>query len=87
MKIKFNEKISWRQLGEHTIILDTVLGKKIHHLNEVGSVIWNCLQENQTKEAILSILESEFDSSHAQLSEDFDEFMQKMQKLNLLEQL
>lgn len=53
-------------------------------LNEVGSFIWKLLENDTTKEEILSNLLNEYDVDKAMAESDIDEFINKLKGADLL---
>ena len=54
-------------------------------LNDTGVFFWNLLQEDTTKEKILSRVLEEYDVSEEEASEDIDEFIKKLSDAKILE--
>lgn len=73
--IKRAQHLSWQDLGDHLIIIDSLQGKKVHHLNEVGSLIWKNLDGENTVLDIANMIESEFDTSKEVAKSDTEEFL------------
>lgn len=53
--------------------------------NEVGAFIWECLQEEITKEALLDMVLDEFDVDEETARVDMEQFLEGLDKLELLE--
>ena len=41
-------RLSFKTIGEETIVLDTKINKEVHKLDEVGTFIWNLLDGNRS---------------------------------------
>ena len=54
-------------------------------LNDVSKLIWNCLEEETTTEAIVKAVTDAFDVSKAEAQADILEFCEKLRSLQLLE--
>ena len=77
------ENVIARQIEDKTILLRLGSGD-FCELNAVGTVIWNDLCENKSKEDILSHLEEEFDASRDQIEQDYDQFLAHLDAYQLL---
>lgn len=54
-------------------------------LNDTGVFFWNLLQEDTTKEKLLSRVLEEYDVSPEEASQDIDEFIKKLSDAKILE--
>lgn len=54
-------------------------------LNEVSALIWNGLQTETTREALLERILAEFEVSPEEAAADLDEFLQNLRDNDLLE--
>lgn len=54
-------------------------------LNETGSFLWNCLTDTTTEEELLTKLMNEYDIDSEAAKADIDEFLEKLKKLDILE--
>ncbi len=79
-KAKF---LAWKTMGEKTLIIDSRVGKCVHKLNEVGSLLWNHLEKNSEVD-LCKILMNEYEVDELQASQDVSEFIQTLRKLSLL---
>jgi len=80
------EHLSWRQLGEHTIILDSRINQEVHHLNEVGSFLWEYCDGTLTEEGLCLKLIESFDVDENTAKIDVCEFVKKLNDKSLLSQ-
>ena len=55
-------------------------------LNETGVMIWKILQKGADKEEIIKAITSEYDISTEIASKDFDAFLLKLRKANLIDE-
>ena len=55
-------------------------------LNEVSRVIWQCLEQDVTEEEILKAVTDAFAVSPEEAREDIREFLDKLRKMQLLEE-
>ena len=85
MSYQISEEISWRKLGEHTIILDTTGRKQIHHLNEIGSLIWQDMQNSTAPNEIISHILKSYDVTVEEASQDLNDFFDKLRELQIIQ--
>ena len=45
-------------------------------LNETGSYLWDLMQEQKTKEELITAMKAEFDATEEELVADIDEFLE-----------
>ena len=55
-------------------------------LNDVSKVIWNCLKEETSVEAIVNAITDAFEVSAEEAEADIQEFLNKMRNAGLLEE-
>lgn len=67
--------LSWKNLGEFTLILDSSGENKAHQLNEVASFIFERCDGVNTKEDVINALLAHFDCSEAEAGSDLDKFL------------
>jgi hypothetical protein len=82
---KRKSSVSWKDLGDHIIILDSGEGKMVHHLEDVSSYLWKLLEDEQTIDSLSNKVITEFDTSFDQAKSDITEFIANLQKNSLLE--
>ena len=87
MKYRICKDLAFRQLGEHTVILDTNRNKKVHHLNEFGSFIWKGLEENLAVESIVQNALNSYQVTEEKVSKDIENFIKEVLSLNLIEEI
>lgn len=79
------QHLSWRKLGEHTVILDSRINQEVHHLNEVGAYLWElCTGENSLSD-IRNNLVSDFDIDEGTADKDIMYFIDELRTKSLLD--
>jgi hypothetical protein len=78
--------LSWRKLGEHTIILDSRVNQEVHHLNEVGAFLWELCDGEKSFDDICLQLTKEFDTNLETAKVDVTTFIEKLKEKSLLEE-
>lgn len=86
MKVK--EGFLLREVAGKTIVVP--VGSELNFsgmisLNETGSFLWNCLTDTTTEEELLTKLMNEYDIDCEAAKADIDEFLEKLKKLDILE--
>lgn len=73
--------LSYKTIGEETIILDSKIGKEVHQLNEVASFVWNLCDGQHDLQNIIELVCEEFDVDSKTATDDvrvlFNEFLSK----------
>ena len=64
---------------------NTVSFRSVITLNESGAFLWKQLENDTTKEKILEAMLSEYDVDQATAQADIDEFVEMLQKADLLQ--
>lgn len=62
--MKVLENISWKQLGERVVAVDTGNGD-YYTFNDVASLIWRELSEGKSEEDILALILEQYDITDA----------------------
>lgn len=78
-------RLSYKQIENETIILDTKVNKEVHQLNEVASFIWNQCDGKNTKEAIVDALCDEFEVDKITAEQDVQEILNSFLNKRLLD--
>ena len=86
-KYKRADHLSWRQLGEHTIILDSRVNQEVHHLNEIGAFLWELCDGSHSLDDISQKLISEYDTDLENAQNDIQDFIAKLKTKSLLEEV
>lgn len=86
MKVK--EGFLLREVAGKTIVVP--VGSELNFsgmisLNETGSFLWNCLTDTTTEAELLTKLMNEYDIDSEAAKVDIDEFLEKLKKLDILE--
>jgi hypothetical protein len=84
--IKRAQHLSWRQLGEHTIILDSRINQEVHHLNDIGAFLWELCDGSNSIDQICDSLTREYDTDLETAQRDVQEFVSKLKSKSLLEE-
>ena len=83
--MKIAKKVSFTQIGDTTILLDSAKDKTYHELNAVGSIIWSGIVKNLKTEEIAKKLQSEFEISMEQATSDVNEFISELAAKKVIE--
>ena len=79
------EHLAWRNLGEHTIVIDSRVNKEVHHLNEVGTFLWNLCDGTNSLDHIKSKLIEEYEIDSSTANSDVEQFLSELKNKSLLE--
>ncbi len=82
-----NPKYILREVAGETLLIslhDISAPKRIICLNELGKAIYFHLQDNRSKEDIISLLLDEYDIDEPTLRSDVDEFFSTLQQHNII---
>jgi hypothetical protein len=82
---KRRSNLSWRQLGDFTLILDSQINKEVHHLNDVGALIWELCDGSHSIDEIKDQLCNEYDVTPDIALDDINSLLEEMQQKGLLE--
>lgn len=86
MRVKKN--FIFRKIAEEYLLIPTgeaaVTTKGLIALSESGSLLYQKLQSDCTREELVSALTAEYDVSEAVAGEDVDAFLAEMRQLNML---
>lgn len=87
MKVKY--EFVKREIAGETYLVPVGEGARKFHgmmaLNEVGSVIWDVLEECEDAEAITKKLEELYEADHDTLLRDTEDFLSELRKLDIIE--
>ena len=78
------EHLSWQNLGDETIILDSRVHKEEHELNGVGSFLWNQIDGKKTDLELAQLVCSEYDLAEKESLADTQEFLQNLSLKSLI---
>ena len=83
-----SESVVSRVIAGETLIIPVRKGvgdlASIYSLNEVGSAIWQAIQQPRDKDEIVAAIEREFDAEHKQIERDVGAFLEDMQSAGLI---
>ena len=83
--MRIAKKVSFTQIGDTTILLDSATDKTYHELNPVGSIIWNGIVKNLRADKIAEKIQSEYDVSIDQATQDVNDFVNELAAKNVIE--
>lgn len=82
--MKVIENISWKQLGDRVVAVDTSNGD-YYTFNEVASTIWMAVSENKTMDEIVARILEEYDIADAErVRRDVETQMTQWIEMNLI---
>ncbi len=81
------ESLSWKDLGDHVVILDSQNKQMVHHLEEVASLIWRSLDKGKSSQEIIQEICLEYDIEEETAAKDFHEFTKNLCNQDLLEKI
>lgn len=84
VKYSVNKELSWRKLGDQTVILDTTTNKQVHHLNETASVVWEGLTNKLSINEIADNMQKQFYDCSDNILEDIEQIITSFKSKNLL---
>ena len=83
--MKIAKKVSFTQIGDTTILLNSGKDKTYHELNQAGSMIWNGVVKEQNVEQIAQSIAAEFEISIEEARSDVEEFLAELKSNNIIE--
>lgn len=81
------DRLAFKTIGAETIILDTKVGKEVHQLNAVASLIWNLCDGLHTTEDIVNEVCLIFEVQRVEAASDVDDLISELTKKSLLVQV
>jgi len=81
--IKISPDISWRQVGDEAVLLNTCTSE-YYSLNPSGVMIWGLLSKGVCAADIVSKLSAEFGISEAAAKKDMDELLKTLKKEKII---
>ena len=84
--LKTSPNVAWRKIEDQVVILD-LQTSHYYSLNNVGSRIWELLQEGQAEDSVIAAIEAEYEIDGKIARRDFTAFLAqlKRQKITLPE--
>jgi len=83
-KIKFSETVFAQKVDDEMILLD-MKSENYFGLDEVGTAIWQGIENNETLKDVLDTLLEEYEVESSVLENDIISFVQKLQDSGLVE--
>lgn len=83
MKNKINPKLAFRKILGEFFIVDTE-NSYLHKLNEVGSLIWECLISGAQEEKIIEKILDNFDVDYETAKKDYEDFIKELKEKKLI---
>jgi methyltransferase-like protein len=78
--------LSYRAIGDETIILDTKINREVHQLNALGTFIWDLCDGQHTVNNIVDKVCEEFESVESEVREDVFNFILELENKFLFEE-
>jgi len=83
-----SDSVVSRVIAGETLIVPVRKGlgdlASIYSLNEVGSVIWEALQQRRNRDEIVELVKQEFEDDGDQIQNDVETFLAEMQSAGLV---
>jgi len=76
-KVIFSESVFAQLVDDEMVLLD-MESENYFGLDEVGTSIWNAMQENETLEEVFSVLLEQYDVGEEMLKNDLLNFVTKL---------
>lgn len=76
-RVIFNESVFAQLVDDEMVLLD-MESENYFGLDEVGTSIWNAMQENETLEEVFSVLLEQYDVGEEMLKNDLLNFVTKL---------
>jgi hypothetical protein len=83
--MKRSEKAMARTVDDEIVILDIASGQ-FYGINDVGSLVWDLLEYDTTRGALIKAVTAEFDVDSAQAGDDIDALITQLSDAGLVEQ-
>jgi hypothetical protein len=74
-----------RTVDDEIVILDIASGQ-FYGINDVGSLVWDLLEHDTTRDALIEAVTAEFDVDPAQAGGDIDSLITQLADAGLVEQ-
>lgn len=84
VRFSVHHDVTFQRLDDETVVVHLGNGK-IHHTNPTGSRVWELLQDGRSLGEMIQTLESEFDATPAELERDVAEFLEALERENVVE--
>ena len=83
LTIKFSSEILTQEVGGETVILD-LKTESYFGLDEIGTRIWQLLQEQKDIQTITATMLNEYDVKEEQLEKDIQNLLTKLNKAGII---
>lgn len=83
MKLQIKPKLAYRNIDKIFFIVDAEK-ETLHELNEQGSFIWNMMVKKKSRDEMVKKISEEFEVNINRAREDFDDFIGKLEKKQLV---
>ena len=83
MKFKIKPQLAFRNIDKMVFIVDAEK-ETLHELNEQGSFIWGLIIKKKNRDEIVKKISEEFEVSINRAKEDFDNFIDSLERKQLL---
>ena len=83
--VRRSEAVMVRRVGDEIVILDVNSGQYFG-LNEVGAFVWDLLESESDRDAIVAALTAAYDVDAAQAAADVDDLLRDLAARDLIEQ-
>ncbi|MEO6114097.1 MAG: PqqD family protein [Sphingomicrobium sp.] len=84
--IKCSDRLTETSIDEEIVVMRLDSGE-FFALSKTGAAIWGLIDGNRDRAAILAALGGSYDTAHEQLSNDIEEFVEKLTKAGLIEEI
>ena len=83
IKLKISPEVHSQEVGGETVLLD-LQSESYFGLDEVGTRIWQLLQQNGDLQSIFETILDEYDVEEEQLRRDLEELVEKLLEAGLV---
>ena len=83
MKFKIKPQLAFTNIDKMVVIVDAEK-ETLHELNEQGSFIWGLIIKKKNRDEIVKKISEEFEVSINRAKEDFDNFIDSLERKQLL---
>ncbi len=81
---KIHPRLSYKKIGEESLILDTKLHREVHQLNDVATFLWISCEQPKNKIELIKLLTDHFDVDLNEAQEDVTQFLKELTQKDLL---
>ncbi|HXH76819.1 MAG TPA: PqqD family protein [Bacteriovoracaceae bacterium] len=78
------ERLAYKTIGDEAIILDTKIGREVHQLNEVATVVWNLCNGTHDIQSMVEKVCTEFEVEPAVAERDIKALLAEFNSKSLL---